>query len=95
MALRLKTMAKAAPLMQMGIFMAVFLSTAQVPLDVMTGWLHGVARVNPTTNVLALGRQGFLGHVRWSQTWPGLVALAAMGVVVTTFAARGLRHVTE
>ena len=92
LALRLKTM-KAAALMQMGIFLAVFLSTAQVPLSVMTGWLHAVARVNPTTNVLALARQGFIGHVTWDQTWPGLVAIGACGALLFVFAVRGLRSV--
>lgn len=85
---------RVAPLMQVGLFLAVFLSTAQVPLSVMTSWLHAVARVNPTTNVLALGRQGFIGHVTWAGTWPGLVALAACAIGLGTFAFRGLRRVT-
>src|SRR5205823_3075304 len=38
LALRIKTVQSGA-LMQVGIFVAVFLSTAQVPLSVMTGWL--------------------------------------------------------
>lgn len=90
LALRAKTV-RIAPLMQVGIFLAVFLSTAQVPLDVMTGWLHAVARVNPTTYVLGLGRQGFLGSVTWGGTWPGLVAIAGMGAFFGVFALRGLR----
>ena len=90
LALRAKTV-RIAPLMQVGIFLAVFLSTAQVPLDVMSGWLHAVARVNPTTNVLAMGRQGFLGPVTWAATWPGLVAIAGMGIFLGLFALRGLR----
>lgn len=90
LALRAKSM-QIAPLMQMGIFLTVFLSTAQVPLSVMTGWLHAVARVNPMTNILALARQGFIGDVGWGQTWPGLIALAAGVAVLSVFAARGLR----
>ena len=93
LALRAKSM-QIAPLMQMGIFLAVFLSTAQVPLNVMTGWLHQVARFNPMTNILALSRQGFIGDVTWAQTWPGLVALAGSTVVLSLFAARGLRSIT-
>src|SRR5687767_1692840 len=67
LALRFKTQ-QAAPLMQMGVFMAIFLSTAQMPLNLLTGWLHNVARVNPITNVLAMARQGFLGEVTWAVT---------------------------
>jgi ABC-2 type transport system permease protein len=82
----------AGPLIQVGIFITLFLSTAQVPLAVMQGWLHAVARVNPMTNILALARQGYLGDVSWGQTWPGLVALAAAGVVLIAFAVRGLKR---
>jgi ABC-2 type transport system permease protein len=93
LALRIKSM-KAAALMQVGIFISVFLSTAQVPLAVMTGWLHGVARFNPTTNILALSRQGFIGHVTWHETWPGLLAIAGGILLLGLFAIRGLRSVT-
>ena len=92
LALRLQSTAKAGPLMQIGIFVAVFLSTAQVPLSVMTGWLRGVARVNPMTAVLAMGRQGFIGGVNWHDTWPGTLAIALGIVLFTLFAVRGLRH---
>ena len=93
LALRFKTM-QAAPLMQIGIFLTVFLSTAQMPLHLIDGWLHEVARFNPMTNVLALARQGFLGDVTWAGTWPGLVALVGMGVALSLFAARSLGKVT-
>lgn len=91
LALRFKSM-KAAPLIQMGLFMTMFLSTAQVPLSVMTGWLHGVARVNPMTNVLRLARQGFVGEVTWAATWPGLLVLVVGGALLGAFALRGLRR---
>jgi ABC-2 type transport system permease protein len=79
------------PLIQVGIFMALFLSTGQVPLDVMEGWLHEVASLNPFTQVLEMARQGFLGPVTWGSTWPGLLSLAGMWLVLGLFAARGLR----
>jgi ABC-2 type transport system permease protein len=94
LALRIKSM-QAAPLMQVGVFLLIFLSTAQVPLAVMTGWLHTVARFNPMTAVLALSRQGFIGHVTWHDSWPGLVALLVGSVLFTLFAVRGLRTFTD
>lgn len=92
LALRFQHM-KAAPLMQVGMFVGIFLSTAQVPLEVMTGWLKGVARFNPTTYILGMGRQGFIGSVSWADTWPGLVAIAGGCLVLGAFALRGLRKV--
>lgn len=93
LALRFKTM-KIGALMQVGVFVTVFLSTANVPIEYLTGWLHAVARVNPMTNVLALSRQGFVGEITWATTWPGLLALAGGVVLLGTFAVRGLRSLT-
>jgi ABC-type multidrug transport system permease subunit len=90
LAIRFKTM-QVAPLMQTGLFLAVFLSTAQMPLELIGGWLHDVARFNPMTNVLALAREGFLGEVTWADTWPGLVSLAGMAAFLIVFAMRGMR----
>ena len=92
LALRFKTM-QVAPLMQTGLFIIVFLSTAQMPLDLLTGWLHDVARFNPMTNVLALAREGFLGDVTWDGTWPGLLSLGGLIAVSLVFAARGMQKV--
>jgi ABC-2 type transport system permease protein len=90
LAYRFKSMA-AAPLMQLGVFVLVFLSATQVPMSGLSGWLHAFARVNPATNILRLGRQGFLGQVTWADTWPGLLALAGMGLALALFADRGLK----
>ena len=93
LALRFKTM-HVAPLMQMGVFTTIFLSTAQMPLHLLTGWLEDVARYNPVTKVLALARQGFLGEVTWAVTSEGLIALAGMIGVLTLFAARSMQKIT-
>lgn len=82
---------RAAPLMQIGVFVSIFLATAQVPIAVMTGWLADVARVNPMTNVLRLARAGFLGDVTWSDCWGGLLTLAVAIALATWWAARGLQ----
>lgn len=90
LAYRFKSMA-AAPLMQVGVFVLVFLSATQVPMDGLSGWLHTIARVNPATNLLHMSRQGFIGQVTWHDTWPGLLAVAGMGSALWLFADRGLR----
>lgn len=91
-ALRSKSL-QAVPLIQAGLFVGFFLSTAQMPIHLLTGWLHLVARFNPMTNILELGRQGYLGEVSWATTWPGLLALAGSAAGLTLFAYRGMRKV--
>jgi len=78
-------------LMQVIAFGALFISVGQVPQSFMDGWLKIAARYNPITNVLELSRQGFLGDVTWSTTWPGLVALASMSFIAGGLAWRGLK----
>lgn len=82
---------RGAAIMQLTLFLVMFLSSAQTPLFVMTGWLHGVARVNPATNVLRLSRQGFLGDVTWNGVWGGVLALVGGSLLTLTFAYRGLK----
>jgi ABC-2 type transport system permease protein len=93
LAMRFKTQS-AAPLMQAGMLLVVFTTTAYAPLDLLTGWLQDVARINPVTQVVEAARQGFVGDVTWADTWPGLVALAGLAIVLTFFALRGMRRMT-
>lgn len=93
LALRFKSQS-AAPLMQSGMFLAVLLTTAYAPLELLQGWLQAIARLNPVTQVLEAARQGFVGDVTWADTWPGLVALVGLGAVLTYFALRGMRRMT-
>ncbi len=81
---------RAAAIMQLTLFLALFLTTAQAPLDIMEGWLFEVASRNPLTAVLQLGRMGFLGDVTWAHTWPGLLAIAVLGTLAMLFARTGL-----
>jgi ABC-2 type transport system permease protein len=85
---------RSGPILQLGIFTATFLSTGNVPLAVQTGWVKGIARLNPLTNILELSRQGFLGEVAWRTTWPGLVAIAVSSAALWIFAATGIRRLT-
>ena len=91
LALRFRTQA-AAPLMQAGVFMGVLFTTAYAPQKLLTGWLHDVAKWNPVTQILEAVRQGFVGEVTWSDTWPGLLALAGLAFVVVALAMRGLER---
>lgn len=83
---------RAAPIMQIGVFATTFLATAQVPLTLMTGWLHAVARFNPMTNVFRLARSGWISDVSWASCWGGLVALVAVAGLAFLFAQRSQRR---
>jgi ABC-2 type transport system permease protein len=85
---------QAGPLMQQGVFLAVFLSTAYTPEVLLRGWLADVAPLNPMTYVLQLARQATVEGIEpsFAHTWPGLVALAGMALVLGSLAVNGLRR---
>jgi ABC-type multidrug transport system permease subunit len=93
LALKFKTQS-AAPVMQVGMFLAVLTTTAYAPLELLTGWLHTVAEINPVTQVVEAVRQGFVGPVTWGDTWPGYVTLIGLAAVLSYFALRGMRRMT-
>ena len=79
---------QAGALIQMPVFVLLFLAPVYVPLSLLTGWIHDVANINPVTAVLEAGR-GFLAGT------PIKVAAAFLGLaiavaVLTAFARRGL-----
>jgi ABC-2 type transport system permease protein len=80
-AMRLRTM-QAGPIMQFPVFIALFLAPVYVPLDLLRGWVHDVARVNPLTRLVEAGRSLLAGD-------PTQVA-AAYVVVATLIALFGL-----
>lgn len=47
------------PLMQFPTFLVLFLAPVYVPLDLLSGWIHTVASLNPVTALLEAGR-GFI-----------------------------------
>jgi ABC-2 type transport system permease protein len=57
-AMRVRTM-QAGPLMQMPIFILMFLAPVYVPLPLIAGWVHDVATLNPVTALLEAAR-GFI-----------------------------------
>jgi hypothetical protein len=53
-----------------------------------------VATSPPTNYILQLARQGFLETgISWGDTWPGLVAIGGLLLVLVTFAGRGMQRV--
>jgi ABC-2 type transport system permease protein len=88
-AMRFRTI-QAAPLMQMPVFLILFFAPVYVPLELLEGWIEGVATVNPVTYFLETGRGLVAGdppHVL------GAFALAiALGVLFWIWAFLGLRE---
>jgi ABC-2 type transport system permease protein len=83
----------AAPLMQAGMFILVLTTTAYAPIELLQGWLADIARINPLTPVVDAARQGFVdGAVTWADTWPALIALAGMLLVLGAWALRLMRR---
>jgi ABC-2 type transport system permease protein len=72
---------QAGPLMQTPVFLLLFLSPVYVPLSLLTGWIHGVARVNPITFLLEAGR----GFIDGSPTEVA-TAFGVAGALVVVFA---------
>jgi ABC-type multidrug transport system permease subunit len=93
MALTFRTQ-QAGPLMQQGVFLAVFLSTAYTPLVLLHGWLGDVAHLNPVTHVLEMARQATVEGIEpsFAHTWPGVVALLGMSAVLGLLVLSGLRR---
>ena len=59
-AMRLRTM-QAGPLMQMPVFLVLFLAPVYVPLSLLSGWVHAVAKINPFTPLIETGRDFISG----------------------------------
>jgi ABC-2 type transport system permease protein len=88
-AMRLRTM-QAGPVMQMPVFLLLFFAPVYVPLALLDGWIHAVARVNPITVVLESGR----GYIAGSPTdvVEAFAAVAAMAGLLVVWALTGLRR---
>jgi ABC-type multidrug transport system permease subunit len=88
MAMRFRTV-QAGPLMQMPVFLVLFFAPVYVPLDLLSGWIHTVALVNPVTYMLEAGR----GLIAGSPVDVGVAFLLAFVLIgaFVTWAFRGLR----
>ena len=88
-AMRFRTI-QAGPLMQMPVFLILFFAPVYVPLELLEGWIHGVATVNPVSYLLETGR-GFVAgdapHIA------GAFGIAiGLGLLFWIWAFRGLRN---
>ena len=87
-AMRLRTM-QAGPLMQMPVFLILFLAPVYVPLSLLTGWIEAVATVNPFTYVLEAVRSLVAGD----EVYVASAFAVALGLVAlfALWSLRGLR----
>ena len=87
--LRTKTL-QAGPLMQIPIFVGLFLAPVYVPLKLLNGWINTVASYNPVTALITAGR-GFISGAPEKS----LIAFAcgtALVALMSVYALRGLRR---
>ena len=88
-ALRVRTI-QGGPMMQIPVFLSLFLAPVYVPLGLLSGWIHAIASVNPATALLGTGRDLIAGT-------PSGVAVAfaiALGLLVLfgVWALRSMRR---
>jgi ABC-2 type transport system permease protein len=88
-AMRIRSV-QAGPLMQTPVFMALFLAPVYVPLSLLTGWIHAVARVNPLTFLIEAGR-GFIDGSP-TQVAAAFSIAASLLVVFAVWARTGLAN---
>lgn len=81
---------QAAPALQTPVFLVLFLAPVYLPLNLLEGWIHAIASLNPATAIIQAGR-GFISGV---PAHPGLAfAICAAALVLAfVFALRSLRR---
>ncbi|MFI5008752.1 MAG: ABC transporter permease [Solirubrobacterales bacterium] len=80
---------QAGPLMQVPIFLILFLAPVYVPLGLLEGWIHAVASVNPATAFLGAGR-GLISGVH-DHTALAFACALALIALFGVWSLRGLR----
>jgi ABC-type multidrug transport system permease subunit len=91
-AMRLRTM-QAGPIMQLPVFLVLFFAPVYVPLALLQGWIHNVARLNPLTYILTSGR-GFISGDPTDAAIAFTIAFAMLGVV-GFWGLRGLKRAEQ
>jgi ABC-2 type transport system permease protein len=87
-AMRIRTM-QAGPVMQMPVFILLFLAPVYVPLDLVVGWVHDVARFNPFTALLEAARGLIAGEP--AKIAISVACLGTMFALTVVWARGGLR----
>ncbi len=87
-AFRFRTI-QAGPLMQTPVFLVLFLAPVYFPLQLLKGWIHTVASVNPATAFLDAGR-GLISGVH-DHTALAFLCAAALIALFAIWTLRGLR----
>jgi len=87
-ALRFRTI-QAGPIMQMPVFIVLFLAPVYVPLTLLSGWIEAVAKVNPFTALIEGGRDLISGQP--FDVWLMYVIALALLAAFAVWAVRGLR----
>lgn len=90
LAMRLRS-AEAAQLLQLLMFLVLFLAPVYVPLGLVSGWVHAVASVNPTTALLQAGRGLVAGRPAAVAT--AFAAVGGCALLLSAWALGGLRRV--
>jgi ABC-2 type transport system permease protein len=88
-AMRLRTI-QAGPAMQMPVFILLFLAPVYVPLGLLSGWIKGVAQVNPFTALLEGGRDLISGGDARAWLIYGVALVLLSGFAI--WGVRGLRR---
>lgn len=86
---------RAAAIMQLTLFLGLFLTDAQTPIDIMQGWLKSVATWNPLTRILHVARLGFVDGNGVSDLIIGIAVMAVLGFLAWFFALSGLRRLDD
>jgi ABC-2 type transport system permease protein len=88
-AMRIRSI-QGGPVMQMPVFLILFLAPVYVPLKLLTGWIHAIASVNPATALIQAGR----GFISGDPTHVALAFAVAAGLVAlfALWARGGLRR---
>ncbi len=88
-AMRLRTI-QAGPVMQMPVFIVLFLAPVYVPLTLLSGWLHAVAQLNPFTALVDGGRDLISGGAVHKLLVYGIAMTLLL--MFAAWAVRGLRR---
>ena len=75
--------------MQMPVFLVLFFAPVYVPLNLLNGWIHDVAVVNPVTRILEAGRSFIAGSP--TEVAAAFGAAVALSALFSLWAMRGLR----